>query len=541
MQHHTMTGDIIGIMSKDFSLLLLHFPTDKHPRTWVSVKGKKMNSIVRELEKEVLKKKKLTRESLSKEIAGTFSCARGVIKRILQGKTLFYPIPIIIELTKRTKRQKYFLHQIENGITYLKINSASAKPVRAVKKLTKNLAKIIGAFMADGSLSVQIVFAAPTKKGLTEIKLAFEKLNIKYSAGYSKARLQHYVSTQITDQNIESVKNLYSKNLLAQTHYNIELTDEYKDSVEAFNSWMKETFDVKPTSLQQRKNAWRTIFSNKIIARFFMQFFDIIPGPKTYTAYEPFLIQKAPIGTRKSFARGVLMFDGCVTKSGKITLSSKSKLLTIAIEDIWTKDNIVHGKATGNNRGEWTISSTSKNKMAKLLNYFEPGTQKHKLLYWVNGYDQYVPIVKDNHTLSIKKVLLLLNKIKSCDVAFMEEYFKHKHITIRTYLNILKKQGIVRISNKPRAWSNYISGTTTVHLKKATHNKIFSKIKEKLGHYKNAAFVLGIHKATISAWKLQKSRMPLKTLRQLCDLLDTDFKNIVQSITRTDRDIVELI
>ncbi|TSC67354.1 MAG: hypothetical protein CEO19_264, partial [Parcubacteria group bacterium Gr01-1014_73] len=401
--------------------------------------------------------------------------------------------------------------------------------------------KIIGAVMADGSLSIQIVFAAPTEKELTEIKMALTRQNIKYSIGYSKSRLQHYISTQITGQNIGPIKNLYPKNILVQTHYNIELTDEYRDSVESFNVWMKEIFGVEPTSFQQRKNAWRTIFSNKIIARFFMQFFEIMPGPKTFTAYEPIQIQKASLGTRKSFARGVLMFDGCVTKSGKITLSSKSKLLTTAIENIWAKDDIAYGKATENTRGEWIIFSTSKNKMAKLLNYFEPKTQKYKLLCWINGDKHFTPIIKDNHTLSVKKIILLLNKIKSCDVSFIEKYFKCSYVTVRTYLNILKKHGSIRISNKPKVWSEHISDTTTLRLEKKAHDKIFNKIKEKLGHYKNAAVILGIHKSTISAWKLQKIRIPLKTFRRLCALLEVNFKDITQSIVQTDRDIIEFI
>lgn len=178
--------------------------------------------------------------------------------------------------------------------------------------------------------------------------------------------------------------------------------------------------------------------------------------------------------------------------------------------------------------------------MNKLLNYFEKNTQKYKLLRWIDGYLQYKPMIKDNHALSVKKILLLLNKIESCDVSFMERYFKRRHITIRTYLNILKKQRKIRISNKPVTWSNSISDTTTINLKKTVHDELFAKIKEKLGHYKNAASVLGVHKATLSAWKLQKSRIPVEILRQMCLMCEIDFEDITPSIIQTDRDIIEL-
>ncbi|MDO8590864.1 MAG: hypothetical protein Q7R65_02700 [bacterium] len=500
-----------------------------------------MKTLIRELENEVLKNQKLTRESLSRELAQKFLCTNGVIKRILQGKCVFFPIPIILELTKRSRRKKTFLSRIKNDIEFLKINSASAKPIRAVRKLTRNLAKIIGAFMADGSLSVQIIFSAPTKGKLAKIQRKIVRLKIKSSFGYSKARKEHYISLQVNTKNIKTIQGLQNfSGLRIQTHYNIELTEEYKDNVEAFNKWIKEAFYIKPTNFQQRKNAWRTIFSNKIIARFLMQFFEVIPGPKTYTAYEPVRVQKASLGIRKSFARGVLMFDGCVTKSGRITLSSKSQKLASAIKEIWMKDNIAHGVMKKNKRDEWIVYTTSKNLNADLLDYFEPNTQKRKLLHWINGNNRIRPVIKKNLALSATKILLLLKKIKSCDISFLERHFKKRYTSIRHYLKILKNQKKIRISTRPSVWSHHINEKATVYLGEPTHNMFFAKIKEKLNLGKNAASILGVHKATFSAWKLKKNRIPVEILRQLCPLLNINFENLTKNITQTDRDIVEL-
>ncbi len=528
-------------MSNLFNLLSIHSPTDRHPRTWVAVQGGKITILMKELEKDVLKNKKLSRESLSRELAQKLKCSHGVIKRVLQGKSKFYPIPIIFELIRNSKKRNYFLDRIGNNIAFLKINSASAKPVRAVRTLTNTIAKIVGAFMADGSLSAQKIFATSIKKDINEMKEKIEQLKLKSSFGYSKARRQYYISLQITSENIEVIKKLHNlTNLRVQAHYNIELTDEYKDNVEAFNEWMKETFAVLPTNFGKRGNAWRTIFSNKIIAKYLMYFFEAVPGFKTYTAYEPSRIRKAPIEFRKSFARGVLMFDGCVTKGGKITFSSKSQKLASAIKEIWAEDNIAHGILKKNKRDEWIVATTSKNKLNQLLDYFEPNTQKRKLLYWISGNNRIKPIVKETLTLSTKKVLLLLRKIKSCDVHFLEEHFKKGYTSIRYHLNILKNQNKISISTKPSVWSRHINEKATVYLDESTHNMFFAKIKEKINLGKNVASILGVHKATFSAWKLQKNRMPLEIIREICFLLNINFENLTKNITQTDRDIVEL-
>ncbi len=497
---------------------------------------------MKELEKDALENKKLSRESLSRELAKRLKCSHGVIKRVLQGKSEFYPVPIIFELTKRSRKKGYFLDQIGNNITFLKINSASAKPVRAERKLTHTLAKIVGAFMADGSLSAQTIFAAPTKNDIDEMKEKIEHLKLKSSFGYSKTRRQYYISLQTSNENIDIIKKLNNlTNLRVQSHYNIELTDEYRDNVEAFNRWMKETFAVLPTNFGKRENAWRTIFSNKILARYLMCFFEATPGFKTYTAYEPSRIRKAPLEIRKGFARGVLMFDGCVTKGGKIAFSSKSQKLASAIKEIWLKDNITHGILKKNKRDEWVVATTSKNKRDQLLDYFEPKTQKRKLLHWISGNNHIKPILKETSTLSARKILLVLKKIRICDVHFLEEHFKKRYTSIRHYLNILKRQKKIITSARPSVWSPYIDEKATVYLDESTHNMFFAKIKENLNLGKNVASMLGVHKATFSAWKLQKNRMPVEILQRLCPLLHINFEDLTKNIIQTDRDIVELI
>lgn len=214
--------------------------------------------------------------------------------------------------------------------------------------------------------------------------------------------------------------------MFTQTHYVVELTDEYEDSVRAFAKWMKTVFNIEPTSLKIKKGkrAWRVIFSNKIVARYLTEFFGMESGQKTYTVCEPDMIKYSKLYMRRNFARGALMFDGCVTKGGKITFSSKSKDFAMSIKDIWTQDEIAHGALSRNKRGEYTISTIIPNSMNRWLNYFEPDTQKWKLLCWINGDKNMKPLIKETGDISANKILDLLAKIRSCDIKFLEGHFR---------------------------------------------------------------------------------------------------------------------
>ena len=528
-------------MSKEFNLLSLHQPEDIHPRTWICLKGLRLKTIFKNLENDALRDQGWRREKLSKELANRLGCAHTTIKGILQGKHEFYPIPIILELLKFSKNKKKFLREFKKDIEYLKVNSASAKPVRAVYKLNGNLAKILGAFMADGSLSIQVVIATVHLKGLEETKKRFKKMRIRYSAGNAPSRNQYYISIQINKDNYNFLsEGMFSLNLSTQTHYSIELTDEYEDNVEAFVRWVKEEFNIAPNSFKRRGNAWRAIFSNKILARYLTTFFEVKPGLKTYTAFEPTIIKRAALLLRKAFARGVLMFDGCVTIDKKILFSVRSKNLINSIAEIWEKDKIKFGKSISQ-RGERFLFTTRENTRKKLSKYFEQDTQKWKLLNWLSGNLRYAPILKDGHSFSIKKTVKLLQKIKVCDAIFLKKHFKRSHTTIRSCLKILRDQRKIRLSNRPSRINDYVDANTTILLKNKFHGLIFKNIRKGFGKDKNFAKFLGIHKATISAWRVRKNRIPFCVLKKMCKILNIDLDKLSKNIAKTDREIVEII
>jgi len=195
-------------MSKRFNLLLLHRPEDIHPRTWICLRKPKLKTIVKNIEKDILKNQGWHREKLSKEIANRLHCSHTTIKWVLLGKREFYPVPIIFKLLRFSKNKRKFLKEIKKNIRDLKVNSASAKPVKAVYKLSENSAKILGAFMADGSLSIQVMIAAPYSKNLEKIKKKLTKLKIHYSTGNASSRNQHYISIQANGNNFELLNKI---------------------------------------------------------------------------------------------------------------------------------------------------------------------------------------------------------------------------------------------------------------------------------------------------------------------------------------------
>ena len=529
-------------MSKKFNLLLLNTPQDKHPRTWICLKGDKLKNILKELEKDVLKNQKWNKNRLNKEVANRLNCAINTIGMVLREERKFYPIPIIEILLKFSKNKQKFLREITGDIEYLKVNSASAKPVKAVNESNKNLAKILGAFMADGSLSVQIIIASSQPRDLDKVRHNLTNLQIPHSFGNAPSRKQHYISIQANRNNFKFLNKLTSSfHFLIQTHYNIELTDEYKDNVEAFIRWIKDEFGINPTNFYKKRNAWRVIFSNKILARYLICFFNIVPGPKTYDACEPEIIKKSHLTIRKEFAMGVLMFDGCVTKDREISFVTKSRNLINSISEIWGKDKIKFGKSINKKRNEYLLFTLRNNKEGKLLKYFEVDTQKWKLFNWWSGDLNCSPVLKDNSTISLEKILKVLRKIKRCDAIFLKGYFRCSHSTIRTYLKVLRNQDKIRLSNKPRLLNNYIDEEANILLKNDAHKVLFKGIKKKFRKYQNCAHFLKIHKSTLSAWLVRKNRIPICILKRICNVLGFDFIEISKNTEKIDREIAEII
>lgn len=531
-------------MSRNFSQLMLHSSTDVHSRSWICVSGKKLPEILENLKSDALILNGWTKDRLNRDISLRLHCHYNTIRQILYDAHGFFPIPIVLALVKLCGSKRDILKKIEEHIEYLKVNSASARPVSAVRRLNGNIAKIIGAFIADGSLSMQTIIAATTSKALDALRAHLMNSGIRYSNGYAASRKQFYVSIQGNKENFSQLCKVMieSRSLLIQTHHTLELTDAYRDSVEAFARWIQEEFNVAPTHFGKKKNAWRVSFSNKILARYLMCFFDIRPGPKTYNASEPQAIRTASFPIRKAFARGVLMFDGCVTKQRKICFTTVSENLFESIQNIWKEDSIKFGISINRQRGEFNLFTTAENSDRKLLAYFEQGTQKEKLIRWLAGDQNVMPIRREGTALSPEMLLKVLREVRCCDTQYLKRRFGTTHTTIRDHLKILRSRGKISLSNHPNGVPpTSVATLTTVFLKKRMHQYIFKKIRERFIDYKHFALFLGINKGTLSAWKVRRNRIPVGMLARICEVLTLDFPEVLKNVEETDRELAELI
>lgn len=107
---------------------------------------------------------------------------------------------------------------------------------------------------------------------------------------------------------------------------------------------------------------------------------------------------------------------------------------------------------------------------------------------------------------------------------------------------ILKNNNLINFSRNPHNMNGkFINNSIEVFLNENTHSFIFGKIKKDFGTYENFGKKLSIHKATISAWKLRKNRIPLNILKEICTLCNVDFSIILNNIKETDRKIIEII
>lgn len=529
-----------------FNLLSLHKEYDIHPRSWICIKGNEIKELVFELENEIKLQYSITREELSRLISKKFNCSHTVVKKILQGKKDFYPIPVILEMTRLCKN-KIYLSKIAERIEFLKVNSASSKSVTGIKTLKIDLAKIVGAFMADGSLSYQIIIASKNHD-IEDVENTLKELKVRFSGSYSKTRKEYFISFYPNYGNfykIEELIKLFVKKFQVQTHMQIEVTDEYKNSIEAFNRWTKNCFGIEPTSFKKRGNTWRSIYSNKIFGRYLICFFDVKSGYKADIAFEPEVIKKSSINIRKAFALGVLTFDGSCTIAGNISLETKSENLFNSISNILELINVSFG--TRFSREMYNITTYKGNNFQRLNGLFEKNTVK-----WLRFKESYTKVGDSNFQLRYKKfsqskitfneLIELLKNLRSCDINFLTTYFNCAHTSIVHYLNVLKNNNQIRLSNRPLYFnSEFVSPKTTVYLKEEFHNKIFDKIKDEFIEYQKFGRYINVDHGTISSWKIRKNRIPLPEIKRFCDILKIDSSEINTNIEETDRRIVEII
>ena len=159
----------------------------------------------------------------------------------------------------------------------------------------------------------------------------------------------------------------------------------------------------------------------------------------------------------------------------------------------------------------------------------------------MKGNKNYFKIIKEDNSLSAKKILRVLQKIKQCDTFYLQNHFNCSFPTVRTYLNILKNQALISLSNHPKRISKHVDRKTRILLKEGVHAFIFDKIKKQFGNFNNFANFIGIHKDTVSRWRLRKTKIPLHRRGDISSILNIEHATIFENVLETDREIAEII
>lgn len=192
-------------------------------------------------------------------------------------------------------------------------------------------------------------------------------------------------------------------------------------------------------------------------------------------------------------------------------------------------------------RGEWTIFSIKGNRLEQLLNYFQAGTQKYKLLQWLTGDTKAKPILKWSSSISDNKILDVVASVKSCDAEFLRERFGCSHTTMRQYLKILATRREITLSTHPKRLSLNVSEHTSIFLYKEFHKQLFEKVRDVFIKHKNCALFLEIGAGAFSAWYVRKNRIPIVVLKKLGPAIGINIEEILANTTETDHEVAELL
>lgn len=233
-----------------------------------------------------------------------------------------------LDKTKKEFGQKKW--EILENIEWLKLNQHESPTLKAVKHITKDLSKIIGAFAADG--------------------------------------------------------NFYPPDM-------IRWEEEYKDNMNSLSKWLFNTFGirVKLEKSKRDRNSWLFKFRNKIISRYFEVFFGFKPGKKAYIVDEPQIIKKCPLEIRKEFAKGALMFDSGVNTEFTVSFYSVSKNFRDSVAEIIKNDLEIMESQSANRDKLWGIVININHQNRQILEYFEEETTKwQRLDEFINGFNHSV-------------------------------------------------------------------------------------------------------------------------------------------------------
>ncbi len=365
-----------------FDLFKLQQPKDKHPKTWICVRGKNLNSILREI---INKKCKSSRLRFAKKISNKLDVKHKTIytniSQIICQDNSWISIPLLKHLIDLEGIEKYKIYE---QIDFLKGKASLSKPIKAVKGLNETFCKLAGSHAADGHMGKR------------------DRITI----------IDHY----------KDAINSYSEWIYELFGIKLKVRkDKYRD-------------------------AWIIEYKNKLISRYLNIFFEFPIGRKTYTVSEPEIIKNSCQDFRRAFALGALTFEGSVDIRGIVKMGVKSKKFRDSVSGIIKNDNlkVVNGLSCGkytlhSNRA---ITQRDREKWSK---YFEKGTTKWKKIT-LNGdlksiYNNPVltKILNKISNIKVFDARWLYNEITKEGVKMHFEHFR-AYLDLSIKYNIIKKR-----------------------------------------------------------------------------------------------------
>jgi len=240
-------------------------------------------------------------------------------------KANYIPLFVLKELEKLSQIN------LRENIQYLEYGTGNTKrKTKLVTELDENFASLIGAFIADGHL---------------------KERGCKW--GDRKAK-----------------------------HYELIFREEYKSNMDALAKWINNVFEIgiKP---KKEKNHYSIYISNKIVFRYFHNILGFKSGRKTETVTIPEIFYSASREIKVAVIKGVLMFDGSVSRKTRyIELYSKSQGLIKGVENLFVGFGITPGYVSSkpDKYQRHRIIIRKHSELKKSLIFFEKDTEKYERL-----------------------------------------------------------------------------------------------------------------------------------------------------------------
>ena len=296
---------------------------DKGAYSWVDANGPEVFFNLKLLVNKITEKSNCSIKSLSRKISERIGCSTSILYDIFNGRTKWISLRLIDELLtilrelgenqKVTKIKNGFL----NSIRFLKSAPRSTVKIKAVKKLSPELAEFCGIHAADGSLNLQIGIEAPRQEKINKIKRElndrFPKLKISRPF---KRENKYRIFFNVTNKTQTKIFNfLNSCDINFSLGYKLEFVDSDNRSMEYLKRLIFTLFGyhIKIETKEKEKGGYYCVhFSNKILGRYLKNIFDFPMGKKSRIVDAPKLVKNGLFTIQKAFARGLIQFDGSV-------------------------------------------------------------------------------------------------------------------------------------------------------------------------------------------------------------------------------------